>query len=339
MKRTTLHSKIGQVWRFRERKIEGTMTNAIETNRLTRKFGDRVAVADLSLAIPEGSVFGFLGPNGAGKTTTVRMLSALISPTSGEAVVAGHRLGAENDAIRRSVGILTETPGLYDRLSAWENLLFFARLYDVEAKLAANQVERYLRQLELWDRKNDKVGGFSKGMRQKLAIARALLHEPPVVFLDEPTSGLDPEAARMVRDYVKTLRSEGRTIFLTTHNLEEADELCDQIGVFKTNLIRTDSPEHLREGLFGRGVEVHLTADAAPFVETVRGLPFVRQVAAKDSILTIALDDPDAQSPDIMQALIASGAKVRTMKPVDHSLEEVYMQLIGKNGKTNEVQP
>ena len=242
------------------------MKNAIETDLLTRKFGDRQAVSELTLSIPAGSVFGFLGPNGAGKTTTVRMLAALISPTSGEAVVAGHRLGAENDAIRRSVGILTETPGLYDRLSAWENLMFFARLYDVEAKRAASQVERYLRQLELWDRRGDKVGGFSKGMRQKLAIARAFLHEPQVVFLDEPTSGLDPETARMVRDYVKTLRTEGRTIFLTTHNLEEADELCDQIGIFHTHLIRTDTPSGLREGLFGRGVEVHLTGDAAPFV-------------------------------------------------------------------------
>ena len=315
------------------------MANAIETNRLTRKFGDLLAVADLSLTIPAGSVFGFLGPNGAGKTTTVRMLAALIAPTSGEAMVAGHRLGAENDAIRRSVGILTETPGLYDRLSAWENLLFFARLYEVGEKLAASQVERYLRQLELWDRKGDKVGSFSKGMRQKLAIARALLHEPPVVFLDEPTAGLDPEAARMVRDYVKTLRSEGRTIFLTTHNLEEADELCDQIGVFKTNLIRTDTPSHLREGLFGRGVEVYLNGEAAPFVETVRGLSFVKQVSAHDSTLTIGLDDPDNQSPEIMQALIAAGAKVRTMKPVDHSLEEVYMQLIGKNGSSKEVRP
>lgn len=312
--------------------------NAIETNHLARKFGDRPAVADLSLSIPAGSVFGFLGPNGAGKTTTVRMLSALISPTSGEAVVAGHRLGAENDAIRRSVGILTETPGLYDRLSAFENLLFFARLYDLEVKQAASQVERYLRQLELWDRKDDRVGGFSKGMRQKLAIARALLHEPPVVFLDEPTSGLDPEASRMVRDYVKTLRSEGRTIFLTTHNLDEADELCDQIGVFKTSLIRTDTPERLREGLFGRGVEVDLAGDSAPFVPTVRALPFVRKVTARDGILTIGLDDPDAQSPELMQALIAAGAKVRTMKPVDHSLEEVYLQLMGKNGSSNEVE-
>ena len=312
--------------------------NAIETDHLTRKFSERLAVSDLTLSIPAGSVFGFLGPNGAGKTTTVRMLAALISPTSGEAVVAGHRLGAENDAIRRSVGILTETPGLYDRLSAWDNLLFFARLYDVEAKRAASQVERYLRQLELWDRKSDKVAGFSKGMRQKLAIARALLHEPPVVFLDEPTAGLDPEASRMVRDYVKTLRTEGRTIFLTTHNLEEADELCDRIAVFHTRLIRTDTPAKLREGLFGRGVEVYLTGDAAPFVETVRALSFVKQVSAQNSTLTISLDDPDGQSPEIMQALVAAGAKVRTLKPVNHSLEEVYMQLVGKNGKGNEVQ-
>jgi ABC-2 type transport system ATP-binding protein len=315
----------------------------IKTDNLTKQFpaGKNhsliTAVEGLSLDIAEGEVFGFLGPNGAGKTTTVRMLSSLIAPTAGRAVINGLEVGRQDQEIRKCVGILTETPGMYERLSAEKNLTIYAQLYGV--KNVKGQVEKYLRMLGLWERRFDEVGSFSKGMRQKLAIARALLHEPPVVFLDEPTSGLDPEAARMVRDYVKTLRSEGRTIFLTTHNLEEADELCDQIGVFKTNLIRTDSPEHLREGLFGRGVEVHLTADAAPFVETVRGLPFVRQVAAKDSILTIALDDPDAQSPDIMQALIASGAKVRTMKPVDHSLEEVYMQLIGKNGKTNEVQP
>src|ERR1051326_4870587 len=166
---------------------------AIETNHLARTFGSLVAVDDLTLAIPEGTVFGFLGPNGAGKTTTVRLLSALIAPTHGSAVVAGYRLGEDNDAIRQAVGILTETPGLYDRLSAWENLLFFAELYDLPAERASSQIERYLRLLDLWERRDDKVGGFSKGMRQKLAIARALLHQPKVIFLDEPTAGLDPE--------------------------------------------------------------------------------------------------------------------------------------------------
>src|SRR5215213_6429473 len=165
---------------------------AIETTRLTRRFGERTAVEDLTLAIPAGTVFGFLGPNGAGKTTTVRMLTALIAPTNGTAVVNAQALGAGNDAIRRSVGILTETPGLYERLTARENLLFFGQLYGLEQARAKAQTERYLRMLGLWERRDDQVGGFSKGMRQKIAIARALLHEPAIVFLDEPTAGLDP---------------------------------------------------------------------------------------------------------------------------------------------------
>ena len=191
-------------------------------------------------------MFGFLGPNGAGKTTTVRMLSALIAPTSGTARVAGYEVGRDNDKLRKAVGILTQTPGMYGRLTAMQNLVFFAGLYELPAAAARAQAERYLRLLELWDRRDDRVGGFSKGMRQKLAIARALLHEPPVVFLDEPTSGLDPEAARTVRDFIKTLRQEGRTIFLTTHNLPEADELCDLVAVFRTELVRVDTPQNLR---------------------------------------------------------------------------------------------
>ncbi|MEN9933715.1 MAG: hypothetical protein RLZZ387_294, partial [Chloroflexota bacterium] len=163
------------------------MPNAIETRGLSRAFGPRTAVNSLDLTIPAGSVFGFLGPNGAGKTTTVRMLAALIAPTAGAATVAGHALGTEDHAVRRSVGILTESPGLYEKLSARQNLVFFGRLYDLSARRAEEQAERYLRLLGLWDRRDDAVGGFSKGMRQKLAIARALLHEPAVVFLDEPT--------------------------------------------------------------------------------------------------------------------------------------------------------
>ncbi len=307
--------------------------NAIETHNLTRSFGERVAVDQLTLAIPSGTVFGFLGPNGAGKTTTVRMLSALIAPTRGTAFVAGQQLGADNNKIRQSVGLLTETPGLYDKLSAWQNLIFFARLYDLDAGRAASQVEHYLRLLDLWDRRNDRAGGFSKGMRQKLAIARALLHEPPVVFLDEPTSGLDPEASRLVIDFVKVLRKEGRTIILTTHNLAEADELCDLIGVFRTRMIKIGTPAELREGLFGRGVEVHLASDPQPFMEKVRTLPFVKNVAVDDHMLTIRLDNPDDQSPVILQTLMAAGAVVRSIEPVEHSLEEVYMQLVGAHAR------
>ena len=302
--------------------------NTIETHKLTRKFGNLVAVDNLTLSIPEGTVFGFLGPNGAGKTTTVRMLTALIAPTSGTANVIGHELGTGNRSIRRSVGILTETPGLYDRLSAEQNLIFFARLYDVPAQRAQEQAERYLRMLELWERRSDRVGGFSKGMRQKLAIARALLHEPRVIFLDEPTAGLDPEAARTVRDFIKELHSEGRTIFLTTHNLPEADELCDLIGVFRTQLLRVDTPVNLRTGLFGRGTQVRVVGDASGWATTARSLSFVRQVTPQDDRLLVTLDNPDEQNPHLVQALVTAGAQIRFVEPIAHSLEEVYLELI-----------
>ncbi len=302
--------------------------NAIETNQLTRAFGSLVAVDELTLAIPEGTVFGFLGPNGAGKTTTVRMLSALIAPTRGTATVAGHRLGENNEAIRRSIGILTETPGLYDRLSAWQNLMFFAQLYDLSAERAASQVERYLRMLELWERRGDRVGGFSKGMRQKLAIARALLHEPKIIFLDEPTAGLDPEAARVVREFIKELRAEGRTIFLTTHNLPEADELCDLIGVFRSRLLRLGAPANLRTGMFGTGTQVRVIGDATQWIETVRALPFVHEAHAENGTLSVRIDQPDDQNPELVRTLVNAGAQIRAVEPISHSLEEVYLELV-----------
>ena len=251
---------------------------------------------------------------------------------------AGYTLGAENEAIRRSIGILTETPGLYDRLSAWQNLLFFAQMYDVPEKQAQAQVTRYLRMPDLWDRRDDKVGGFSKGMRQKLAIARALLHEPPIVFLDEPTAGLDPEAARTVLDFVKQLRAEGRTIFLTTHNLPEADEVCDLIGIFSGRLLRLDTPQQLRTGLFGRGTVVQSAHEAAAFVGVVQALPFVHQAAAQTGTLSVELDDPDEQNPALVQALVEAGARIRSVGAIDHSLEEVYMELVG-NSQGEEAQP
>jgi ABC-2 type transport system ATP-binding protein len=303
--------------------------NALEIQKLTRTFGERTAVDSLSLTIPRGSVFGFLGPNGAGKTTTVRMLTALIAPTSGSAVIAGHKLGSGDEQIRQSVGILTETPGLYDRLSAKQNLVFFAQLYDVPKAQAGQQADRYLRMMNLWERRDDIVGGFSKGMRQKLAIARSLLHEPQIVFLDEPTAGLDPEASRTVRDFIKELRSEGRTIFLTTHNLPEADELCDLIGVFRTKLLRLDTPANLRAALFGQGTVVRVVGDANRWLEAVRSLPFVQRASARHDSLSITLDKPDEQNPRLIQVLSGAGAAIRYVEPMQHSLEDVYLELIG----------
>jgi len=289
------------------------VAHAIETHGLTRRFDGRVAVDGLSLTIEAGTVFGFLGPNGAGKTTTVRMLAALIAPTDGDAVVAGHALGVDDTALRRSVGILTEQPGLYD----------------LEPARVDAQVERYLHLLELWDRRDEPVGTFSKGMRQKLAIARALLPEPAVVFLDEPTAALDPEAARTVRDFVKGLRAEGRTIFLTTHNLPEADELCDNIGVFQRRLLRTGSPGELRASLFGAGTVVRVVGDASRYIPVIRSLAFVREVQAEGDTLTVQLDDPDLRNPDLVDALRAAGARIRYVERLTHSLEDVYLRLVG----------
>jgi ABC-2 type transport system ATP-binding protein len=293
---------------------------------LTKHFNTTVAVEGLNLQVSQGEVFGFLGPNGAGKTTTVRMLTSLIAPTRGRAVVNGFTIGQQDDDIRRTVGVLTETPGLYDNLSAEYNLRIFARLYEV--KDVPGQVEKYLRMLGLWDRRFEPTATFSKGMKQKLAIARALLHEPPMLFLDEPTAALDPESAHLVRDFIAELRREGRTIFLCTHNLDEADRLCDRIGVFKTRLLVVDSPDRLRRQVFGRKVVFHLRSLEPELVSQVAALPFVEDAQSLDHRLLVTLDDPEAHNPEIVRLLVGAGAEVQFVGELRHSLEDVYLRLV-----------
>ena len=301
----------------------------IQIRNLTKKFGDLTAVDNLTLDVKEGEVFGFLGPNGAGKTTTVRMLTCLVGPTSGQATVNGLQVGRDDTAIRRSVGILTETPGLYDRLSAEKNLTIFANLYEV--KDVAGQVEKVLRLLGLWDRRDDLAGNFSKGMKQKLAICRALLHEPRVLFLDEPTSGLDPEAAKLVRDFIEDIKEHGRTIFLCTHNLDEADRLCDRIGVIKQRLLTVDTPANLRNRLFGRTVVFHLRYADESTLALVRGLPFIKNAQRVDNKIVAGLDDPEMHNPAIVRALVETGADVQFVGELKHSLEDVYLALMANN--------
>jgi len=294
---------------------------------LTKRFGDVLAVDGLDMDVKPGEIFGFLGPNGAGKTTTIRMLGALIAPTSGKANVAGYEVGREDHEIRRNVGILTESPGLYDRLSAERNLNFFAELHGVED--VAGQVERYLRLLGLWDRRGDMAATFSKGMRQKLAIARAMLHEPKVLFLDEPTAGLDPEMARLVREFIGELKGKGRTIFLCTHNLDEADRLCDRIAVVNTRLLALDTPAALREKLYDRVVVFHLSAAAPAYEKAVSEQPFVRSVESRDNKLVVALDDPEMNNPELIRALVDAGADIQFVGELRRSLEEIYLRLVG----------
>jgi ABC-2 type transport system ATP-binding protein len=298
----------------------------IKTENLSKKFNTTLAVDNLSLDVSEGEVFGFLGPNGAGKTTTVRMLTSLIGPTSGSAIVNGFQVGRQDTEIRRSVGILTESPGMYDNLSAEFNLEIYANLYEV--KDPKGQVEKYLRMLGLWERRHDEAGTFSKGMKQKLAIARALLHEPRILFLDEPTAALDPEASHLVHDFITELRKEGRTIFLCTHNLDEADRLCDRIGVFKTHLLVVDSPSNLRSQLFGRRVVFHLQRADETIAASISSLPFVREAKVIENKLLVSLEDPETHNPEIIRKLVDSGADIQFVGELRHSLEDVYLQLV-----------
>lgn len=300
----------------------------IKTENLTKKFDTVLAVDRLSLEIGEGEVFGFLGPNGAGKTTTVRMLTSLIAPTAGTASVMGYDIIQNDQNVRRNVGILTETPGMYDRLSAWHNMTIFANLYEV--KDVDGQVEKYLRMLGLWERRHDAAGTFSKGMKQKLAIARALLHEPQVLFLDEPTSGLDPEAAKLVRDFIEELSGQGRTIFLCTHNLDEADRLCDRIAVFKSRLRVVDTPSGLRKQMYGRQVVFHLAEEAEPYLTSVSNLPFVHHAKATENKLLLALENPEEKNPELIRTLVAANANIQFVGELRHSLEDIYLQLVNE---------
>jgi len=304
----------------------------IHTQKLTRKFGNLTAVDAIDLDINKGEVFGFLGPNGAGKTTTIRMLAALIAPTGGRAEVAGFVLGKDNQFIRRDVGVLTETPGLYKRLSVFDNLLLFARLYQVPSP--ERQVKQYLNLFELWDRRDSLAGALSKGMRQKLAIARALLHEPKILFLDEPTASLDPEAAKVVRDVIETLSTEERTIFLCTHNLDEAERLCDRIALFKTRLMTIGNPQQLKETLYGQKTIIDLV-DVPADIETALNLPFIEHISREGNSLVISLTNPDSNNPALVKRLVDLGAKVRYVREMETSLEDLYLDMMESGNVKN----
>ena len=305
------------------------MQTVLRTDALTKRFGALTAVDRLDLEVREGEVFGFLGPNGAGKTTTLRLLCALIAPTSGTAEVAGHRLGRDDARIRATVGILTEQPGLYERQSAWDNLIFFATLYGLSRATAHAQAERFLRLMGLWDRRREAVVTFSRGMKQKMAIARAALHEPRLLFLDEPTTGLDPDAAKTVREFIVALRGEGRTVFLCTHNLDEADRLCDRIAFFRHRVIRIDTPDQLRAELYGRTTEFRLVPKPrAEDLARARAVPGVRDAHLENGSLVVEAPDPVLTNPLLVRALVDGGAEIAFVTERKAHLEDVYLRIV-----------
>ena len=298
------------------------MTARLEVHGLGKRFGSRIAVEDLSFSVQPGEVFGLLGPNGAGKTTTVRMLTGLLRPTTGTALVCHHALDDE-EALRRSVGLLTEHPGLYDRLTGRENLRFFIQLNELDEPSAWARAQGYLQRFGLQGREDEPCGSYSKGMRQKLAIIRALLHEPEVLFLDEPTSGLDPEAARTVRDAVAELAADGRTIVLCSHNLAEVERLCGRVAVVRTRLLAEGPISVLRRR--GTVLEVRVEGDGAAAGAALA--PLELPWTAHGPLLRVTLAE-ESRGPDVVAALVRAGVRVRSVTPSARSLEDFYLEVM-----------
>ncbi len=306
----------------------------IEAMGLTKHFKALTAVHDLSFTVGDGEVFGILGPNGAGKTTSVRMLAGLIGPSGGSARINGLELGRDSQRIRATTGVLTEAPGLHDKLTARQNLGYYGRLYGLRGGELRRAVDRYLGIVGMLDSGDRRVGGFSKGMRQKVAIARALLHEPEVVYLDEPTSALDPSAAKMVRDFVATLRDAGRSIVVCTHNLDEAERLCDRIGIMRGTLLLVDTPANLRRQGRSASVRIDLVGARGPssFLDMLAELPFVDGAQIVDGSLLVEVRDPRGDNPELVGALVNAGARIVGVAEEVATLEQVYLNLVGEAG-------
>lgn len=300
---------------------------------LSRSFDGVPAVEDVSIEIPEGKLFTLLGPNGAGKTTTVRLLLGLIAPDAGTAKIAGYKLGQTNNALRGVCGLLTETPGFYDRISAWENLIFFSHLYRIPQTVREQRLEHHLREMSLWERRDSLVGTFSKGMKQKLAIIRAIFHEPKVIFLDEPTAGLDPEASLMVREMIIRLKGEGRTIVVCTHNLDEAQRLADIVGIINRRLLVCDTLANLQSDAgLNTSIEIELGEPLGDHQRAAMKLPFVKSAQGKDRTYVFEVENPVIDVPNLVRALVDGEAKVYAVRPKTKGLEAIYLQCVSERG-------
>jgi len=306
--------------------------HTIITEGLTRCFGDIIALDQLNLSVRQGEVFGFLGPNGAGKTTTIRLLAGVLRADAGKAQVLGLDVVSQASQVRAQVGVLTETPNLYEPLTARENLLLYGDLYGVPTDTLAQRVDDILDEFGLGHRAEDLVASYSKGMRQRLAIARTLLHHPTLLFLDEPTASLDPAAARMVTETIQELSGkEGRTVFLCTHNLDEAQRLCDRVGVIDHGrLLAVGSPRELAGQLWQRlWVEIDLRGDALPKVDAAldRTAGVISRTGDRGNLL-LELDDEET-IPEVVAAISGAGGRIYSVRPREHTLEEVYFAVQG----------
>ena len=311
--------------------MSGPLSEII-TEGLTKRFNSFTAVDHLSFEVGEGEIFGILGPNGAGKTTTIRMLACLLTPSEGTAFVGGFDVVDDSLRVREIVGILTENPSLYDRLTAMENMEFFAEAYGVSDRQArSKKIRDLLDFFDLWPRRDDKVGSYSKGMKQKLAIARALVHDPDVLLLDEPTSGLDPRSSKDIRDLMEELsRREGQTILLCTHRLEDAERLCSRVMLINEGgMVTMGTTDELRSQIAGTPIlKVRLGEVSETVVDAVRSLEGVEEVVVDGTTLSISVNDADRVTPYIVRGVVMAGGMVQSVEVLEPSLEEIYLKLV-----------
>jgi ABC-2 type transport system ATP-binding protein len=301
----------------------------IALENLTKKFGELTAVESLTLHVEKGEVFGFLGPNGAGKTTTIRMLCCLISKTSGNARIGDYEIGNKKDSlkIRKIIGLVPDNVGLSEHLTAYDSLDFYGRIYDCTDAQRKENIKRFLEMLGIWEKRNDLAGTFSKGMKQKLAIARALIHEPEILFMDEPTANLDPESAKTVRDFILELKKEKRTIFLNTHNLDEAQRICDRIGILNTQLRATGSPADLEQKVRGRKTVITLAQISDKILNAVKKLS-LKNLTNEGNQVSFDVTDPEKENWPVVDAIVLAGGHVNTVNVIGSTLEDVYLQIV-----------
>ncbi len=312
---------------------------AIAMQSVVRRFGEVVAVSGVTLEVERGEVFGFLGHNGAGKTTTVRLLNGVLIPTAGTLRVLGLDPVTEGPALRRRTGILTESPSLDERLTARENLTIYAVLYDVPQEKVASRVEALLEQFELADRADEKVSGYSKGMKQRMALARALIHQPELLFLDEPTSGLDPVAALHVHQLITHLSGEGRTVFLCTHNLIEAQKLCDRVAVLEHGqvLVMGTPAELSRRYAHRQRLEVEVSPQTMPTaLGALQAMPGITDITSENHRTLVFSGADHERIPEVVTLLVGAGVRIYRITPQEPSLEDVYFALHGEGKATEE---
>ena len=301
----------------------------IEVKNLTKKFGEITAVDSLTFQVAKGEVFGLLGPNGAGKTTTIRMLCCLISRTSGDAQIAGYQIGngADSLAIRKLIGLVPDNIGLYEELSAYENLDYYGKLYECPAGERKEKIEYFLKMMELWEKRDQPISDFSKGMKQKVAIVRALIHDPRLLFFDEPTTNLDPESSRVVRDFILKLKKDGKTVFINTHNLDEAQRICDRIGILKTKLLAVSTPEQLEKTVWGSRTVIQVEEINDQILTAVRKLK-PQDLNVEGNKITLVLADPQKENPDFIQEIVSAGGRIQYVTQLNPGLEETYIKVI-----------